>query len=187
MVDFEINYLILYSVWRVPIKTASLYIVSFIYLCLYLFIYLCMLIIDLLFTKLFLYIIFLDLLSIIRGGSRATATSNMDRFVIIVNGWKPLTIIAKHYILDVAAALDPPLMVFKLFACFAYSFAISFHLSIYVCDCSFIFVCLIIDLLFTKLFLYIIFLVLLSVRMVFKLFAHFAYSFAFFMHFLFPF
>ena len=42
-----------------------------------------MLIIDLLFTKLFLYIIFLDLLSIIRGGSRATATSNMDRFVIV--------------------------------------------------------------------------------------------------------
>ena len=33
----------------------------------------------------------------------------MERFVIIVNGWKPLTIITKHSILDVAAVLDPPL------------------------------------------------------------------------------
>ena len=44
-----------------------------------------------------------------RGGSRAAATSKMECFVIIVNGWKPLTIIIKHSILDVAAALDPPL------------------------------------------------------------------------------
>ena len=44
-----------------------------------------------------------------RGGSRATATSKMEPFVIIVNGWKPLTIITKHSILDVAAALDLPL------------------------------------------------------------------------------
>ena len=29
--------------------------------------------------------------------------------MIIVNGWKRLTIITKHSILDVAAALDPPL------------------------------------------------------------------------------
>ena len=28
--------------------------------------------------------------------------------MIIVNGWKPLTIIIKRSILDVAAALDPP-------------------------------------------------------------------------------
>ena len=28
-----------------------------------------------------------------RGGSRAAATFTMERFVIIVNGWKPLTII----------------------------------------------------------------------------------------------
>ena len=45
----------------------------------------------------------------IRGGSRAAATSKMECFVIIVNGWKPLTIITKRSILDVAAALDPPL------------------------------------------------------------------------------
>ena len=42
----------------------------------------------------------------LRGGSRAAATSKMERFVIIV---KPLTIITKRSILDVAAALDPPL------------------------------------------------------------------------------
>ena len=33
----------------------------------------------------------------------------MERFLIIVNGSKPLTIITKRSILDVAAALDPPL------------------------------------------------------------------------------
>ena len=45
----------------------------------------------------------------IRGGSRTAATSKMERFVIIGNSWKPLTIITKGSILDVAAALDPPL------------------------------------------------------------------------------
>ena len=44
-----------------------------------------------------------------RGGSRTAATSKMERLVIIVNGWKPLTIITKRSILDVAAVLDPPL------------------------------------------------------------------------------
>ena len=44
-----------------------------------------------------------------RGGSRAAATSKMKCFVIIVNGFQPLTIITKHSILDVVAALDPPL------------------------------------------------------------------------------
>ena len=46
-----------------------------------------------------------------RGGSRTAATSKIERFVIIVNEWKPLTIITKHSILDVATALDPPLIV----------------------------------------------------------------------------
>ena len=46
----------------------------------------------------------------IRGGSRTGATSKMARFVIIVNGWKPLTIITRRSILDVAAVLDPPLL-----------------------------------------------------------------------------
>ena len=44
-----------------------------------------------------------------RGGSRTAATAKMERFVIIVNGFQPLTIISKHSILDVAAVLDPPL------------------------------------------------------------------------------
>ena len=44
-----------------------------------------------------------------RGGSRAAATPKMERFVVIVNGWKPLTVITKRTILDIAAALDPPL------------------------------------------------------------------------------
>ena len=33
----------------------------------------------------------------------------MEHFVIIDNGFQPLTIITKRSILDVAAALDPPL------------------------------------------------------------------------------
>ena len=47
---------------------------------------------------------------IYRGGSRTAATSKMESFVIIVNGWKPLTIITKCSILDVAAVVDPPLI-----------------------------------------------------------------------------
>ena len=43
---------------------------------------------------------------IFRGGSRAAATSKMEIFVIIGHGWKPLTIITKCSILDVAAVLD---------------------------------------------------------------------------------
>ena len=41
-----------------------------------------------------------------RGGSRAAATSKMK---CIVNGFQPLSVFTKHSILDVAAALDPPL------------------------------------------------------------------------------
>ena len=44
------------------------------------------------------------------GGSRAVATSKMESFVIIINSFQPLTIITKPSILDVAAALDPPLI-----------------------------------------------------------------------------
>ena len=44
-----------------------------------------------------------------RSGSTTAATSKMEHFVIIVNGWRPLTIITKCSILDVAAVLDPPL------------------------------------------------------------------------------
>ena len=45
-----------------------------------------------------------------RDGSRTAATSKMKHFVIIVNGWKPLTIITNLSILDVTAVLDPLLM-----------------------------------------------------------------------------
>ena len=50
-----------------------------------------------------------------RGGYRAAATSKVELFVIIVNGWKPLTIITKSSILDVAAVLDLPLKTCSLF------------------------------------------------------------------------
>ena len=42
-------------------------------------------------------------------GSGTATTSKMELFVIIVNGWKPLTIITKSSILDVVAVLYPPL------------------------------------------------------------------------------
>ena len=44
-------------------------------------------------------------------GSRAAAKSKMERLVIIVNGFQPLTIITKRSILDAAAVLDPPLTI----------------------------------------------------------------------------
>ena len=37
----------------------------------------------------------------------------MERSVIIVNGFKPLTIFTKRSILDLAAALDPPLRAYN--------------------------------------------------------------------------
>ena len=49
-----------------------------------------------------------ELVTIPKGGSRTAATSKMQRFVIIVNGFQPLTITTKLSILDVAAVLDPP-------------------------------------------------------------------------------
>ena len=45
-----------------------------------------------------------------RDGSRTAATSKVEHFVIIVNGWKPLTFITKSFILDVAAFLDASLL-----------------------------------------------------------------------------
>ena len=44
-----------------------------------------------------------------RGGSRTAAISKMELFVIIVNGFQPITIITKSSILDVAAVLETPL------------------------------------------------------------------------------
>ena len=64
----------------------------------------------------------------LRGGSRVAAASKMERFVIIVQGWKPLTIITKYSILNVAAALDPPLL--SLVSCIDLFFCAT---SIFVC------------------------------------------------------
>ena len=50
-----------------------------------------------------------SLFNIIRGKSRAAVTFKMERFVIIVNGFQPFPIIIKRSIVNVAAALDPPL------------------------------------------------------------------------------
>ena len=50
----------------------------------------------------------------VRGTYRTDATSKMERFVIIVNGWKTLTIITKPSILNDATVLDPPLKINKL-------------------------------------------------------------------------
>ena len=47
----------------------------------------------------------------VRRGSRTAATCKIEHFVIIVNGWKPLTIITKSSTLAVAVVLDPPLTV----------------------------------------------------------------------------
>ena len=51
---------------------------------------------------------------ITRGGSRTAATSKVELFVIIVNGCKPLTIIAKSSTLDIAAVLDRPPLTAKV-------------------------------------------------------------------------
>ena len=48
---------------------------------------------------------------IVRGGSRTATKSKMERFVIIVNDFWPLTIITKRSILDVAVVLDLPLII----------------------------------------------------------------------------
>ena len=48
------------------------------------------------------------LLNINRGRSRTTATSKMEHFVKIVNGWKQS--FTKHSILDIVAVLVPPLI-----------------------------------------------------------------------------
>ena len=51
----------------------------------------------------------LHLREVSRSRSKAVSASKMDHFVIIANGWKPLTIITKRSVLDVASALDSPL------------------------------------------------------------------------------
>ena len=64
-----------------------------------------------------------------RGGSKAAATSKMEHFVIIVNGFQSITIITKCSILDVAAALDPPLLKILFYN---FGFIITFYLFSWV-------------------------------------------------------
>ena len=47
---------------------------------------------------------------VFRGGSRTAATSKMEHFVIMINGFQPSTIITKRSIKDVTAVLDSPLV-----------------------------------------------------------------------------
>ena len=49
--------------------------------------------------------------SLLSEASKTAAASKMEHFVIIVNSWKLLTIITKSSILDVAAVLDPLLVI----------------------------------------------------------------------------
>ena len=53
--------------------------------------------------------------SMCTGGSRTTATSKMEHFVITVRDFQPLTIITKCSILDAAVVLDPLLRVRIIF------------------------------------------------------------------------
>ena len=52
----------------------------------------------------------IEITNITRGGSRTAAASKVELFVIIVNDWKPLTIITKSSTFDAPAVLDPPLI-----------------------------------------------------------------------------
>ena len=55
----------------------------------------------------FNFLLIVMMLQHLRGRSRTAATLKTEHFLIIVKGWKPLTIITKSSILDIAAVLDP--------------------------------------------------------------------------------
>ena len=57
-------------------------------------------------------VIYFRCVSIFRGGCRAAATSKMEHLAIIVKGFQSLTI-PKCSILNVVAALDPPLHIYS--------------------------------------------------------------------------
>ena len=48
--------------------------------------------------------------TVLRDGFRTAVTFKMELLVTVVNGWKPLTIITKNSILNVAAVLDLPVV-----------------------------------------------------------------------------
>ena len=67
-----------------------------------------------------------------RGESRPSATSKMEHFVIIVNGFQPLTITWKPSILDVATAQDPPLFA-RIFTIIRRRVSIDFFVFLVFC------------------------------------------------------
>ena len=80
----------------------------------------------------------------VRGGSRAATTSKMERFVIIVNGFQPLTVITKRSMLDVAVVLDQSLSGVAIFSVRESGLLLGVILEIYhliceiaakICDC----------------------------------------------------
>ena len=87
-----------------------------------------------------------------KDGSMTAKTSKMELFVIIANGFQPLTIITKCSILDVAAVLDPPLVWIdrRWGFMFPFRFDRDFHLKFHVIHLP---SCKIIDWLFRLLFL----------------------------------
>ena len=48
------------------------------------------------------------MMELFRGRSTTAAPSKMEHFVIIVDGWKPLTVIKKSSILYIQVVPDPP-------------------------------------------------------------------------------
>ena len=71
-----------------------------------------------------------------RGGSRVAPKSKMERFVIIVNGFQPLTVITKRSILDVAAVLDQPLSGVAIFSVRESGLLFGVILEIYLLICE---------------------------------------------------
>ena len=63
----------------------------------------------------------------VNTNTRTAATSKMERFVMIVNSWKPLTIITKRSILDVATILDPTLSIHKSYSSYGKHFLFIIH------------------------------------------------------------
>ena len=74
-------------------------------------------------------------LQLFRGGSRTGATSKMERFVIIVNGF------TKRSILDVAATLDLPMVVSRstIHICLITRYVLGRICSTTSCDIHFVF------------------------------------------------
>ena len=65
-----------------------------------------------------LVVFLISILTVTRGGKRTAATSKMECFVIIANGWKSLTIITKYSTWHVTTVLDPALVILVIIRLF---------------------------------------------------------------------